>query len=170
MRIFDLDEDSNVVIAEEIREIPEFKKLVMRDKDRQKRNALRELSYVYHKSDYRSVYNNYSPVEKLAKLKEDFKVEAEDDVIKSAISKYLELTQTPIIRLLNSSRQKIDELAEYIEHTTITDDTIEVFIKASEKIPNLINALDKIEEKVKADQSMSGSRTKGGKVVSKLEE
>lgn len=170
MKLFELDEDNNVIIAEEVREIPEFKKLIMRDKDRNKRNALRELSYIYHRADYRSVYNNYAPDEKLQKLAQDFKVEHEDTEIKKAIEKYLELTQSPIIRLLNSSRRKIDELAEYIENTTLTDDTIEVFLKASKDIPVVINALDKIEEKVKSDQSFAAARTKGGKTVSKLED
>ena len=39
-----------------------------------------------------------------------------------------------------------------------------------QRVPFGINALDKIEEKVKSDQSFAAARTKGGKTVSKLED
>lgn len=169
MKIFELDEDLNVIISPEVREIPEFKAILSRDKDKKKQTALRELAFVYHSIDHRSVYNNYSPEDKEKKLIEDFGVTVDSEITK-AIQKYEELSDTPIIRLLKSSRKKIDELATFVEAMTITEDSFEIFLKIFDKVPSAVTAIDKMEEKVKADQIANNSRTKANKTVSKLED
>jgi len=54
--------EQNVLqIAPEALVVQEFHKIWKRDKTKTKDRALRELAYIYHTTDFQSIYRNYHP-------------------------------------------------------------------------------------------------------------
>ena len=113
MKLFELDHTHNVVIAPEIRMIPEFGAIIKRDKDRDKKRALKELAFVYFYTDYKS---DCSAFEEEVKFKEacilsgvpsDFKM---DEVIKKAIAFYDEKQITIPIKMLQAAKLSCNKL------------------------------------------------------------
>lgn len=182
------EENYKIIIEPEIKLIPEFKRLIMRDKDRQKRNALTELAYVYFKTDYRSPYYIYPPEEREARIKKDLQLPEdfkEDLPIKRACIRYEEMQQTPAIQSLKSLRESlyvslsaIDYMKNYLNSLMVNsgniddNENVEVdptelikqvneLLKLSNNIPSAIATLEQVEEKVKKEQS-DKRRIKGG--------
>ena len=81
MRLFKED-NFNIVIDPEAKIIPEFKKIITSDKDRKKRNAHRELSYIYFMCDYRSPYSIYPKEERKQRLIKDLQFNEDTPVTK----------------------------------------------------------------------------------------
>ena len=97
MKLF-REENFQVVIETEARIIPEFKKIIVNDKERKKRTAFKYLSFIYFMCDYRSPYSIYPEAERKRRLLEDLKIDtAITDDVKRGMDKYNNLQRTPTI-------------------------------------------------------------------------
>ena len=180
------EENFQVIIDPELRTIPQFKKLITRDRDRKKRDAFKELSYIYFVYDYKSPYFIYPEDERRVRARKDLELPPgwmEDKDMKDAIKKYVSFLDTPAIKSLIairegllSSAKVIDALRMRIDQSLkdATDDDAEdpvdigtvvksvtQLIELSEKLPKAIDTISDLEEKVKKEQA-NESRIKGG--------
>lgn len=160
--------------------VPQFKKLITRDKDRFKRQALLEFAYIYYMCDYKSPYMNVSEVDrhdqliKHLKLGENWKV---DQDIKDAIDQYLSFQETPSIKVLKSTRNALlntskvidmmnETIANALKDPDNTDmvtaiDTVDKLLTLTDKLPKTINTIVTLEEKVSKEQH-DNSKVRGG--------
>lgn len=185
MRLFK-EENFQVIIEPELRNIPQFKRIITRDRDRKKRAAFKELAYIYFVYDYKSPYFIYPETERKMRVRKDLELEPgwmEDSEMKQAIAKYVSFLDTPAIKSLIAIREGLLSSAKVIDALRMriddalneaTDDDAEdpvdigsvvksvtQLIELSEKLPKAIDTISDLEEKVKKEQS-NDSRIKGG--------
>jgi|JI10StandDraft_1071094.scaffolds.fasta_scaffold70734_3 hypothetical protein len=166
MSIFQL-ENNVVKISPEVISIPEFKEIWDRDKSKEKGKAYKEIAYVYFMADYKSPYTAYPPGEREDKIKSDFIRDeswVRDDKVNAAIKKYEELQQTPTLRLLMSAKFAAEKLSEFFrtqdpEHRNYTSNL--------EKLGKIIESLDKLEERVKKEETNQNRVRGGGNVLAR---
>lgn len=179
MRLF-REENFKVVVEPELKLIPEFKALLTRDRTGDKKNALKEFSYIYFVHDHKSPYYIYPDEERRLRVSRDAGLGEDyspDKRVYDAITKYLELSKTPTIQSLSSIREGlltssrlIDSLRERID-AALTDPNLEDIepvvrsvtrmLEISEKLPKAIENIAQLEEKIKKEES-SDTRIKGG--------
>jgi len=98
-----------VILAPELKLVPEFKKVITADKDIAKRGALKTFAYIYFMYDYRSPYTQTSsPKERKSKVLTALNLPhsyQEDSLTKEAIKKYLEFLNTASLQMLVSLRE-----------------------------------------------------------------
>jgi hypothetical protein len=167
MNIFNL-KNNKVIIDPDKLIIPEFKSIWERDKSKDKENAFKELTYVYMLVDFKSPYQAYPEDIREIKIKEDLfkdKNWKPDDLIKSACKKYYELIETPTLRMLNSARIAVEKLSNYFKVSNPNDKS---YTANLEKLGKIIESLDKLEEKVKKEQT-SETKVRGGGIVKERE-
>ena len=178
MNLFDL-QARQVVIAPAALLIPEFKEIWERDSSKDKAIALAELSYVYFVSDYKSVYRSgISEGELHAVVAKDFlKDEAYEPCpqVRSAMLKYMQLQETPSMRLLEASISTVDKLTTYLKHVDLTerDANDKPVYKPSDitnslkSIGGIVESLHKVRAQVEKEQQQSaklrGQRLKGNR-------
>lgn len=185
MRLF-REENFQVIVDPELRTIPQFKRIITRDRDRKKRAAFKELAYIYFVYDYKSPYFIYPEAERRIRVRKDLELEPgwmEDKEMKEAVAKYISFLDTPAIKSLIairegllSSAKVIDALRMRIDETLAdatdqdAEDPVDIgsvvksvtqLIELSEKLPKAIDTISDLEEKVKKEQS-NESRIKGG--------
>lgn len=185
MRLF-REENFQVIVDPELRTIPQFKRIITRDRDRKKRSAFKELAYIYFVYDYKSPYFIYPEAERRIRVRKDLELEPgwmEDKEMKEAVATYISFLDTPAIKSLIairegllSSAKVIDALRMRIDETLAdatdqdAEDPVDIgsvvksvtqLIELSEKLPKAIDTISDLEEKVKKEQS-NESRIKGG--------
>ena len=178
------EENGAIIVDLELRLIPEFRILIAKDPDRFKKAALKEFAYIYFMYDYKSPYSIYSEEEREGRVRKECGFESNwkiDKKLQDAINKYLELQETPTIKSLKAikdslltSSKVIRKLQQVIEKSIINEDdsfdisdivdNVERLLKLSDKLPNAINSLQQLEEKVKAEQGLSKKIRGGGEV------
>lgn len=119
------EENHQIIIDPEIKLIPEFKALIDRDKEKDKRRAMSELKFIYFHVDYRSPYMRFAKEDRLARVKRELQFAPDwvpDKGVQAAMAKYDELQQTPSITSLSAIRESlltsakvIDTVREHIE-------------------------------------------------------
>lgn len=160
--------------------IPILKEIYDRDKSKDKEIAFIEFCYIYHMSDNKSIYNNYSEEEKKVKILEDYFKDIKwkpDSKVEEACLKYKQLSETPSLKLLKSARIAVDKLRTYFETVNLgdTDSTGKKINKVTDlsnsisNVGKIIESLDKIEEKVKKEET-SSTKIRGDKKISPFEE
>lgn len=162
--------------------VREFKKIIAKDNDRQKRNAFKYLAFVYLYSDFRSPFFNEPSDRKVAAIKRElliddsWSLENDNDVLE-AIAKYEVLTETPIIRLLKKARNTIEKIEVYFDQVDFTErnDKTNALVFTPKEVLNAISeiadahaGLARLEEEIKKDKS-SKSRVQGGGSVGTFE-
>ena len=156
--------ENKVVIEPDSLAIPVFREIWRRDKDRNKERAIKELSYIYFITDYKSPYNIYPDGKREDMIKSDFIKEDKwkpDDLIKSAITKYEEFQQTPSLRLLKAARKAQDEITNYLETGECEKfPDIKELMTVVNAVGKAVESVDKVEEKVKKEMTNS-NRSKG---------
>ena len=70
MRLF-REEGFKVVVDPELKLVPEFKSILTRDRSVEKKQAMRELSYIYFVYDHKSPYYIYPLEERLLRVSKD---------------------------------------------------------------------------------------------------
>lgn len=175
-------EENQVIIKPELRLIPQFKKIITRDKDRYKKQALLELGYIYYMYDYKSPYMNVSDEDRHEQLIRHLKLgdgwEPDQD-IKDAVVQYLEFQETPSIKALKSTKNalintsKVIDVMNEIVSIALADadnrdmvtaiDTTEKLLTLSDKLPKAINTIATLEEKVQKEQHENSKVRGGGK-------
>ena len=87
-------------------------------KGSEKLRALKELTYIYLVYDWKTPYSEYSLPEKKETALLDSGIDpkwVDDPLFKAAESKYQELQDSRILRLLNSAYKAVDELRLYFD-------------------------------------------------------
>lgn len=118
-------ENEMPVFEPEIRTITEFNRILMRDKDRTKKFALKELAFVYFYCVFDSRFDYYSvekerndAIKRAVGLEDDWE---KDSIINDAINCYTDLMQTESMRLVNKARAAIKKFEEYLEEVDLTE-------------------------------------------------
>ena len=176
------EENHRIIVDPEIKVIKEFRNLIAKDKDREKREALKWFAFIFYMNDYRSPFFNYAESERhkrvcrSVQLPEDFKPFKE---ITEATKTYNEFQQTATVKtlkaikdgLITSSRvielikTQIDTL---LETGDIDSDELDSITKnvtrmldLADKLPKAIKTITVLEEEVKKEQS-GDSKIRGG--------
>lgn len=198
MKLFE-EINHRVTVAPEALTIPEFKKLLTRDRTKLKEQAVEDLAFVYHMCDYRSPYAVYpsdsrrSEIIKGQKLRKSFKMDAE---IKKAMARYVEFSTTPTLRslvaikdglltsaqVIESLSSKIKSAIEYLdedyEHSDdeeAVDVDISTLVKQVELLLSLSDKLPKAIDTISdleekvKKESSTESQVRGGGVVGDFE-
>ncbi len=179
MRLF-REESFKVVVDTELKLIPEFKALLTRDRTKDKKEALKEFSYIYFIHDHKSPYYIYPEDERRLRVSTDTGLGRDykpDEKVQAAVAKYLELSKTPTLKSLTSIREGlltssrlIDSLRERIDAALADPDLEDIdpvvrsvtrMLEISEKLPKAIENITTLEEKVRKEES-NDTRIKGG--------
>jgi hypothetical protein len=183
MRLFEF-KDWTLSVREEVYGLSPFKKILKRDKSRNKDMAMKEVLFVFYytdiKSDYLIITNEKEREREIIKdiqLPEDWKM---DDVIKDAIAFYESKSQTVIGKLYKDAIQSVHEMSDYIKNTgdllrertpnggTVT--TLPMITSAQDKIPKIMQNLKAAEKEVLKEQVEMEGRMKGSKTMGMFEE
>ena len=181
------EEDGKVVLDLSIKQIPEFKRLIERDKDRFKKQAQMDLLYVYFTCDYKSPYVKNTPEsERKSRVKKELRIpsgwEPDADII-FAQERYKNLQRTATVdtlasvrealltsnKLLNVLRKQIDEglsdeaaLAQNPAMIVQLTESLNAILVLGQKIPTTVKTIAELETKVKEEQASTKVRQKGG--------
>ena len=164
--MFDILE-GDIIIAPALLNITEFKVLYKRDKDRKKRVAFAELSYIYYLIDFKSPYRSYPAEERKDRIAIEYCDKAlgdkwkADDKVKDAIRKYEELHVTPSLRYLESVEGQIGKVTNFLNGTLIDEETIKTIVDSIDKFNKIVLGLPKLKEAVQKEVS-ENSKIRGG--------
>ena len=158
----------------------EFKKILTRDKDRRKRQAFKELAFVYLYIDPRSPFFNEREDSKVDQIKRELGLDESwepDKDVMEAIARYEQLIETPILRLLKKARNTIEKMEIYFDQVDFTERnektnmlvfTPKEVLNAIAEIGDAHQGLDKLEEMIKKDR-VSKQRVQGGGTIGAFE-
>lgn len=181
-------EDELPTVSSEARLIKEFNVIITRDRGskgdvqaRKKKQACKELAFVYYISDHKSPYLLYPEHEREKRIIRDLDLQdgwKVDEEIKNAIDKYKELTETLSVRILESSRGAAIKLIQYLDNVDYAakdgkgnlvykaNDVVKVISQTSD----LISGLESLEERIKKEQGAKKSKIRGGEELGNREE
>jgi hypothetical protein len=173
---FQLDSNMNLTIDPAIYSLFIFKKILDRDKTKNKDKALMDMSYIFWMSDYRSYISDITdPIEKhkeVISIIDDSGKYKPDAVVEEAIEQYKK--DSPLsLHFLNDVKTAVNELRKYFRELDLSqcDDKGKPVHNANQVMNSikstgdLLETLDKHEIKVKKDLDMNssvrGSKQKG---------
>lgn len=170
MKIFELQSNYPIITAEALL-ISAFGAVWNRDKTKDKSVATKELAYVYFKTHYKSIYNNYPEEIREEKIIEDvFKEKyTPDKLVLEAVEKHIELQNTFNMRFLKSARGAAEKTMKYFDTVDYSerDDKGNFVYKVKEvtaaikDCAGIIDTLDKLMEKVSKEQQIKESKQRG---------
>jgi hypothetical protein len=160
--------DHKLEINPDILVIPEFNKIWTRDKSKGKEKAYKEMIYVFYMFDFKSPYASYPEQERKEKIVNDIMGAnwKPDKQLEQLCETYVfnQEMSSPSLRLLNSARQSVHRLADWLNKVTYEGDDATDPAKVSKtlsEIGKVIDSINKLEEKVKKEVTTS-SRQRGG--------
>lgn len=171
MKIFDLA-DNRVIFDPALLLVPEFKQLWAKDKSKNKDMAFKQFMYIYFIMDTASPYANFPEDKRKNAVANDMlKGEVTETAdLKAAIALYKELSETPTQRLLISVKGKIDDLANFLKATPVTEDSLQPILKAIESTSKLVAQLAVLEDAVNKEKSTANTKRSGEKRTRKYED
>lgn len=185
MKLLVIESNLRAYPAPEIAEIKEFRDLIARDRGskgdsqgRSKQKATRELAYVFHMHSPESPYVGWAP-----EVREEKVVQAlfppdwewkKDALVEAAEKKFIELTETELVRMLRSARLAVNKITDYLDGVTFVyeeggpepSDIGEV-MKVFKDLKGVVDTLEDLQDRV-AKQLGQGSRLKGGVKVNEF--
>ena len=168
MKIFDLKDDE-IIISPEMLTIDVFNTIWIKDKTKNKINAFNDFKYIYHLCDYNSPYSNCANYERENKIKEevlnDKKYTASAEVEKG-VKVYKNLLESPLTRLLDATKRKIDDIV-VLFNTTKPEDYKQA--KEAKDIMSglglIASGLKTLETEVRKEKENMGAKYRGEKIV-----
>jgi hypothetical protein len=173
---FQLDGNMNLTIDPTIYSLSIFKKILEKDKSKNKEKALMDMSYIFWMSDYRSYVADIT--DSIEKHKEVISIIDEsgkykpDSLVEEALEQYKK--DIPLsLHFLNDVKSAVNELRKYFRELNLQeyDDKGKPIHNANQVMNSikstgdLLETLDKHEIKVKKDLDMNnsvrGSKSKG---------
>ena len=157
-----------------------FRKILKRDKSRNKDLALKEMLFVYYYTDIKSNYLIMSDLkERFTEIKHDIELPDNwkiDDIIQEAIDFYEKRSLTVIGKLYKDALTSVHEMSEYLRNTknlleertnnggTVT--TLPMITGAQEKLPKIMQNLkvaekEVLKERVELEGKMKGKQSMG---------
>jgi hypothetical protein len=165
---FELDANMNLTIDPTIYSLFVFKKILDRDKSKNKDKALMDMSYIFWMSDYRSyVADITDPIDKykeVISIIDDTGKYKPDKLVEEAIEQYKK--DIPLsLHFLNDVKTAVNELRKYFRELDLTDTddkgkpvhNANQVMNSIKSTGDLIETLDKHEIKVKKDLDMNSS-------------
>ena len=164
--------EQNVLqIAPEALTIQEFYKIWKRDKTKTKDRALRELAYIYHTTDFQSIYRNYHPNQREGKIKLDIFKDKDwtpDPDIIIAQDKYAKLQTTLSMELLNDAEFGLTKLRDYFRDVDFEDDddgrAAKNYIANIKSLGDVVKGMKTLREEVEKELS-DNMQLRGAKSV-----
>lgn len=162
--LFILGEDKLVELNKPyISTIKEFKKLILRDKNRDKKRAIAEFTFIYHFCNFKSPFRTYADSEKAkaclknAGIEEDFEYTKDVDLME-AIKIYTSFIETKTLKFIKGAFRATDALTDYYNTVTIQDSKSAKELTGSLKdTGGIINNLRELEEQVKKELAESSA-------------
>jgi hypothetical protein len=158
--------DGEVKIDPEILVIPEFDAVWKTDKTKDKHKAFETFTYIYHCCDLASPYANFPMGKREEAVRQDLisdKTWKETKEIKSARAKFIEMSTTPLQRLLSASQRKIDEIAQFLDETPVDVDTVASVLKIMNDLSKTVNQFAALNETVTKEQKANSTKRRGEK-------
>ena len=160
-----------LTIAPEALSIQEFHNIWKRDKTKAKEKAMKELAYVYHTTDFQSIYRNYHEDIREGKIKLDIFKDREwspDPAIILAQTKYAELQTTLSMELLNDAEIGLSTLRNYFRDVSFEDDENGVaaknFMANLKTLGDVVKGMKTLREEVEKELSDNMQMRGGSKV------
>jgi hypothetical protein len=167
--------NNNLNIAPEALMIKEFKDIWKRDKSKSKTRALKELAYVYHSTDYQSIYRNYHPEHRESKIRLDIMEDKDwtpDTVIILAQAKYRELQRTLSMEILDDVELGLIKLREYFRDVDFDEDENGVaaknFIANVKAMGDLVKGVKSLKEEIEKELT-DQMQLRGGSTIGRRE-
>ena len=155
--------------------IDEFHKLWKRDKTKNKERALKELAYIYHTTDYQSVYRNYHPDIQEGKIKLDVFGDRSwkpDEQVKLAQTKYESLQTTISMELLKDVETGLGKLRDYFRNAEFDEDddgrNAKNFIANVKAMGDVVKGIKSLKEEVEKELT-DKMQMRGGSVIGRRE-
>lgn len=172
--------DGVLTVEDQIWGLTPFKKILKRNKSRNKDLALKEMLFIYYYTDIKSDYLIMSDLkERCSELKHDIDLPDNwkiDEVIQEAIDFYEKRSLTVIGKLYKDALTSIHEMSEYLRNTGVllrersnnggTVTTLPMITAAQEKLPKIMQNLkaaekEVLKEKVEMEGKMKGKQAMG---------
>lgn len=164
--------------------IKQFKKIIDRDKTKNKDRAIKELSFIAFYADARSIYMYITnEEERLEELKKDLELPKDwkiDNIIQDAINVYRERSTTVNSSLYKSACKAAIDVANYLEtadelleerdnHGKVVTD-ISKITSALEKVPKIMANLNAAHQELVKEQKITEGRSKGSREFNMYED
>ncbi len=174
MKLFKM-ENWQLLIEEEAWGLSAFKKLLERDKSKDKIRANAEMLFIFYFCDIKSDYLMMSEEKRIQELKHDISELGPDweldELVKDAIELYKKVSQTVIEKLYLQSLQSASDIGDYLEHTAALlaerdnygKPTIDIskITMAVQKVPKLMADLKAAYKEVIKEQLDNDNKKKG---------
>lgn len=161
--------------------IEKFKKIITRDKSKDKDIALKEIAYIYHFADIRSDYMYKTNLEERSaeiirdlQLPKTWKV---DKDLQAAIDLYIERSTTPITAMYEGGLVAADSITSICKDSkrlvTDAEDPLAATQKLAgilEKLPKAMANLNAAHTELIKEQKLTEGRTKGSKEFAVFED
>lgn len=171
---------NDVVIDSDTLSIPPYSEFWINSKD--KRHATNIIRYVVFKHKWNTKYSSYSEEVREKILKEDIFKDPSYELSKEELEfekRYVEMTHTPMIRLLKAAEEGIEYLIR--QYNTLKSKEHEVdrsgkpIINAKDvylwlsKIASASASVEDLKERVKKEQTLKVKKIKGGSEIGHYE-
>jgi hypothetical protein len=158
----------SLAIRPETLTIKVFRDIYDRDKSKNKDNAIKDFSYIYHTCDYNSPYSNYIEEEKIEKVIDEVitgKYKA-DKLVLEACERYKELLETPASKMLNVIKDKVNESIVFLSNLEIeSDKDVKLMQTMTKDFTTFMNSYKQLEDLVNKEKSGINDRIKGDKKI-----
>jgi hypothetical protein len=155
--------------------IQEFQNIWKKDKTKGKENALKELSYIYHTTDYQSIYRNYHPDIREGKIRFDIFGESQwkpSTLIKLAQEKYKELQTTLSMQILDDAETGLNKLRTYFRDIEFEDDDngtqAKNFIANVKALGDVVKGMKSLRDEAEKELT-DQMQLRGGSVIGRRE-
>jgi hypothetical protein len=164
-----------LTISPEALMINEFRTIWKRDKSKGKEKALQELAYVYHTTDFQSIYRNYHSSTRETKIKIDIFNNRDwqpDMNIIQAQLKYKELQTTLSMELLNDAEAGLEKLRDYFRDVDFGNDdegkAAKNFIANIKQLGDIVKGMKSLREEVEKEL-VDAMQIRGGSTIGNRE-
>jgi hypothetical protein len=171
-----LELNNNVLtINPEALVIQEFHNIWKRDKTKAKERGLKELAYVYHTTDYQSIYRNYHPDIRESKIRLDIFNDKDwkpDTLIILAQDKYKSLQTTLSMEILDDAEIGLNKLRNYFRDIVFDDDDngtqAKNFIANVKALGDMVKGIKSLRDEVEKEIT-DKMQLRGGNVIGRRE-
>jgi hypothetical protein len=154
-----------VTVVPETLTIQVFRDLFDRDKSKTKDNAFKDFTYIYHTCDYNSPYSNYPEAERKSKVISEVvsKGYKPDKKVEEACVSYKELIETPITKMYQVTKDKVNEIIDFVNTTIVNEDNLTVFQKMVIDFTKFASSYKELEKLVRSEKDAASAKIRGDK-------
>ena len=164
---------TNITIDPTSLVVPEFKKLWDRDKTKDKKNAINELTFIVFllNPSRKNPYSNYSEADRKEMLMTDYHISKIDPLVEEACEKYKKLTLTRYKRVITAALESTDKLTEYYKaiDSRDADFNITEYLNSLEKLNKGVKSLKDLERQLDIDDQEETTKVKGQSEIGEFE-